>query len=95
MLRSFHTALSRSNQCVAIQAPASSTGAHQLYAASTAADATPANSSTKPDEMNPMEIVSGGPLMPRSKSRAMARSVVSRGSSRCPIPGGRTQAWVS
>lgn len=33
--------------------------------------------------------------MPRSKSRATVRSLVSAGSSRCPIPGGRTQASVS
>ena len=33
--------------------------------------------------------------MPRSKSRAAVMSAVSDGSSRCPIPAGRTQAAVS
>ena len=42
-----------------------------------------------------MEMERGGPLMPRSKSRAMMRSVVRRASSRWPIPGGRTQALVN
>ena len=51
--------------------------------------------STIPEAMKSIEIDSGGPLMPRSKSRAMVRSVVRRGSSRCPIPGGATQALVS
>ena len=45
--------------------------------------------------MKSIEIDIGGPLMPRSKSRAMVRSLVSFGFSRWPIPGGRTQAEVS
>jgi len=45
--------------------------------------------------MKSIAIESGGPLMPKSKSRAMVRSVVRRGSSRCPIPGGATQAAAS
>ena len=45
--------------------------------------------------MKSIEIASGGPLMPRSKSRAMVRSLASSGSSRCPMPGGSTQATVS
>ena len=36
----------------------------------------------------------GGPVMPRSKSRAIVRSLVSCGLSRWPIPGGRTQVEV-
>ena len=42
-----------------------------------------------------IETESGGPVIPRSKSRAIVRSLVSFGSSRCPIPGGRTQAKAS
>ena len=45
--------------------------------------------------MKSMEMNIGGPVMPRSKSRAIVRSLVSFGFSRCPIPGGRTQAEVS
>ena len=60
-----------------------------------AADANPPTSSTRPDAMKSIEMDNGGPLMPRSKSRAMVRSVVRRGSSRCPMPGGPTQAAVS
>ena len=39
--------------------------------------------------MKSIEIDSGGPVMPRSKSRATVRSLVSVGSSRWPMPGGR------
>ena len=45
--------------------------------------------------MKSIEMNSGGPVMPRSKSRAIVRSLVSFGSSRWPMPGGRTQASVS
>ena len=45
--------------------------------------------------MKSMEIESGGPLMPRSKSRAIVMSLASSGSSRCAMPGGSTQATVS
>ena len=45
--------------------------------------------------MKSIEMNSGGPVMPRSKSRATVRSAVSRGSSRCPIPGGSTTPRVS
>ena len=45
--------------------------------------------------MKSIEKDSGGPVMPRSKSRATVRSLVSAGSSRWPMPGGRTQASVS
>ena len=37
----------------------------------------------------------GGPEMPRSKSRAVVKSRVSDGSSRCPTPGGSTHAPAS
>jgi len=50
---------------------------------------------TMPFAMKSMEIASGGPVMPRSKSRATVRSLVRVGSSRWPMPGGRTQASVS
>ena len=52
-------------------------------------------SSTSPLAMKSTEICSGGPVMPRSKSRATVRSVLSVGSSRWAMPGGRTQARVS
>ena len=55
----------------------------------------PPTISTSPDAMKSIEMDIGGPLMPRSKSRAMARSVVRRGSSRCPMPGGVTHALVN
>ena len=42
-----------------------------------------------------LRVQRGGPVIPRSKSRATVRSLVSVGSSRCPMPGGRTQASVS
>src|SRR4249919_2590074 len=45
--------------------------------------------------MKSIEKDNGGPVIPRSKSRATVRSLVSPGSSRCPMPGGRTQASVS
>ncbi len=45
--------------------------------------------------MKSIAIDSGGPVIPRSKSRATVRSPLSRLSSRWPIPGGRTQAAVS
>ena len=95
MFRSRQTPLSRSSQCVASQAPARSGGAHQAKPASTMAEARPAIISTSPDAMKSMEIDIGGPVMPRSKSRAIVRSFVSFGFSRCPIPGGRTHAMVS
>ena len=64
------------------------------YPASTAANARPPIISTRPPAMKSIEIESGGPVMPRSKSRATVRSFVSSGSSRWPMPGGRTQAAV-
>ena len=51
--------------------------------------------STMPAAMKSIEIDNGGPVMPRSKSRATVRSLVSAGSSRWPMPCGRTQASVS
>ncbi|WP_422291834.1 hypothetical protein [Candidatus Binatus sp.] len=45
--------------------------------------------------MKSIEMLIGGPLIPRSKSRAIARSVVKRGSSRCPMPGGLTHEIVN
>ena len=38
--------------------------------------------------MKSIEIDSGGPVMPRSNSRATVRSLPSSGSSRWPMPGG-------
>jgi hypothetical protein len=95
VLRSRQIALSRSSQCVASHAPASTIGAHHAYLARITADAMPPIISTIPLAMKSMEIDSGGPVMPRSKSRATVRSLVSVGSSRCPMPGGRTHASVS
>ena len=80
---------------LAVDPPASTMGAHQAYRARIAADATPPIISTMPVAMKSMEIDSGGPVIPRSKSRATVRSLVSAASSRCPMPGGRTQASVS
>jgi hypothetical protein len=51
--------------------------------------------STSPLAMKSIETVSGGPVIPRSKSRPIVRSFVSAGLSRWPTPGGRTQARVS
>src|SRR5580704_5823593 len=76
-------------------APASRIGAHHAYAANTNADSSPAAISTSPDAMKSIEMLIGGPLIPRSKSRAIARSVVRRGSSRCPMPEGPTHAIVN
>ena len=45
--------------------------------------------------MKSIEIESGGPVMPKSNSRATVRSLMSVGSSRWPMPGGRTHASVS
>src|SRR3989441_10929469 len=45
--------------------------------------------------MKSIEMNIGGPVMPRSKSRAIVRSLASLGFSRWPMPGGRTQAAVS
>ena len=59
------------------------------------ADARPAIISTRPPAMKSIEMNRGGPVMPRSKSRATVRSLVSFGSSRWPMPGGRTHASVS
>ena len=70
-------------------------GAHQAYANSTTAEASPAIISTRPPAMKSMLMYIGGPVMPRSNSRATVRSLVSLGSSRWPMPGGRTQASVS
>ena len=80
---------------MASHAPASRSAAHQAYAARTTADASPPNICTRPDAMKSMEIASGGPLMPRSKSLAIVRSVLSFGCSRWAMPGGSTQAVVS
>jgi hypothetical protein len=38
--------------------------------------------------MKSIEIASGGPIIPRSKSRAIVRSVVNSARSRWAIPGG-------
>jgi hypothetical protein len=75
-------ALSRSSQCVASQAPPSTSGAHQAYAKRTSAHAMPPIISTSPLAMKSTESDSGGPVMPRSKSRATVKSPVSLGSSR-------------
>ena len=80
---------------LAVDPPASTIGAHHAYAASTTADARPPIISTRPLAIKSIEINSGGPVIPRSKSLATVRSLVSLGSSRCPIPGGRTHASVS
>jgi hypothetical protein len=48
-----------------------------------------------PPAMKSIENDSGGPVIPRSKSRATVRSPVSDGSSRWPIPCGRMQASAS
>ena len=45
--------------------------------------------------MKSMLMCMGGPVIPASNSRATVRSEVSFGSSRCPIPAGRTHASVS
>ena len=96
VLRSRQTALSRSSQCVASQAPRE----HERRPPRVAErarrrDARPPIISTRPPAMKSIEIDSGGPVMPRSKSRATVRSLVSVGSSRWPMPGGRTHASVS
>ena len=62
---------------------------------STTAQTSPATISISPAAMKSIEIHIGGPVIPRSKSRAIVRSLVSVGSSRWPIPGGRTHAVVS
>ena len=51
--------------------------------------------STRPPAMKSIEIDSGGPVMPRSKSRATVRSLVSAGSSRWPHARRRDAAAVS
>ena len=56
-------------------APPSTSGAHQAKPNSTTAEARPATSSTRPPAMKSIEIDSGGPVMPRSKSRATVRSL--------------------
>ena len=94
VLRSRHTPLSRSNQCVDSHAPASRIGAHQANRTSTIADASPPTISTSPLAMKSMLIERGGPVIPRSKSRAIVRSFVSSGRSRCPMPGGRVHASI-
>ena len=78
VLRSFHTPLSRSSQWVDNQAsdqqraqPTSGRTASRIAAL------TPTTRSTSPPAMKSIEISSGGPIMPRSKSRAIVRSVVS------------------
>ena len=50
-------------------------GAHQAKPNSTTAEARPPSSSTRPPAMKSIEIDSGGPVMPRSKSRATVRSL--------------------
>ena len=45
--------------------------------------------------MNSIEIRSGGPPRPRSKSRAIARSVASSALSRWAMPGGSTLARIN
>ena len=80
---------------MASQAPARMAEAHQANLARIKAEAMPPIISTMPEAMKSMDIDSGGPVMPRSKSRATVRSLVRAGSSRCSMPGGRTQASVS
>ena len=55
----------------------------------------PPSMSTSPVAMKSIEIERGGPVIPRSNSRATVRSPTSVASSRCPMPGGRTHASVS
>ena len=45
--------------------------------------------------MKSIEMSSGGPIMPRSKSRAIDKSFISSGRSKCPIPGGEMVAIIS
>ena len=45
--------------------------------------------------MKSMLIDSGGPVMPRSKSRATVRSVMRSGFSRCATPGGAVVAVIN
>src|SRR5918995_357260 len=88
-------AASASAQKTTRLAPPTSSGAHQANPARTTAAARPPTSSTSPAAMKSIEIDSGGPVMPRSKSRAAVRSRLSAGSSRWPMPAGRRQASVS
>ena len=62
---------------------------------STTAAARPPIMPTRPPAMKSIEYDNGGPVMPRSKSRATVRSAASAGSSRCATPGGRTHISVS
>ncbi len=95
MLRSFHTALSRSNQCVEPQAPPSTRGAHHSKPKSSATDAMPESSVTSPWAMKSIETDRGGPIIPVSNPRATSRSPVDDGSSRWPMPGGSMHVVVS
>src|SRR5918995_232441 len=88
-------AASASAQKTTRLAPPTSSGAHQANPARTTAAARPPTSSTSPAAMKSIEIDSGGPVMPRSKSRAAVRSRLRAGSSRWPMPAGRRQASVS
>ena len=58
----------------------------------TAAEATPLTALTRLVAMKSTLRYIGGPVMPRSNSRAVVRSSARSGSSRCPMPGGCTQA---
>ena len=69
--------------------------AHQCQTQTTTAEATPVTRVISPLAMKSMETESGGPVIPRSNSRATVRSDASDASSRCPIPCGRTHASVS
>ncbi len=95
VLRSFHTPLSRSSQCVDSHATASNSAAHQWKPISRIVALTPTTRSTNPPAMKSIEISSGGPIMPRSKSRASVRSVVSSARSRWAIPAGVTHTASS
>ena len=93
--RSNQIALSRSIQCVADHAATRTTACHHPYQASTMADAAPVTRPTRPSAMKFMLYDSGGPVIPRSKSRAIDRSSVRSARSRWATPGGPSVAAIS
>ena len=82
VLRSFQTPLSRSSQCVDPQAATRTNGAHQANPTRTTAEATPPTALTRLVAMKSTLRYIGGPVMPRSNSRAVVRSSARSGSSR-------------
>ena len=95
VLRSRQTPLSRSSQWVEPQATSSSRGAHHVKPTSTSAEAMPPSSITSPWAMKSMFMNIGGPVHPRSKSRAVVRSLVRSPRSRWPTPSGPRVAAIS